>query len=157
MGRWIYHAARIGLAVAFLAAGAIKLGRPEVFAVTVKAFGILPEALVGPLSVFLPCLEIAAALMLLFEARGGLALTTGLLLLFVAVLVHALRMGLDIDCGCYGPSDPEREAFGSIREALWRDGAMLAAAGYLYWWRGLRSRRAAAGARLDGSCNNTGG
>ncbi|GFK93378.1 hypothetical protein NNJEOMEG_01210 [Fundidesulfovibrio magnetotacticus] len=141
LGEWADRIVRAGLALAFLAAGAVKLGNPEVFAVTVRAFGILPDALVGPLSVALPCLEVAAAVLLLLDMRWGLELTTALLLVFVAVLVHALRMGLDIDCGCYGPSDPEREAFGSIRQALWRDGAMLAAAAFLFW-RGRRARRA---------------
>uniref|UniRef100_A0A7C3WJE0 Methylamine utilisation protein MauE domain-containing protein n=1 Tax=Fundidesulfovibrio putealis TaxID=270496 RepID=A0A7C3WJE0_9BACT len=139
---------RAGLALAFLAAGALKLWRPEVFAVTIRAFGILPDALVTPVSIALPALEAAGALLLLFDRRWGLELVTGLLLIFVAILVYALRMGLDVDCGCYGPSDPEREAFGSIRDALWRDGAMLAGAAYLFWRRTTtgRTARAATGA-----------
>ena len=140
MGNTLYHVARLGLALAFMAAGAIKLARPEVFAVTIRAFGILPEALVGPLSLLLPCLEIVAALLLIFAVRAGLPFTVGLLAIFVSILVYALDMGLDIDCGCYGPSDPEREAFGSIRQALWRDVAMLATAAYLYWWK-VKDRR----------------
>lgn len=127
--------ARTALALAFLIAGAIKLSRPEVFAVTVKAFGIVPEALIGPLSVGLPVLEIAAALLLLFNRRPGLEMVTALLLIFLSILAYALHMGLDIDCGCYGPSDPEREAFGSIRQALWRDAAMLGCAAFLFWRR----------------------
>ncbi len=140
MGRIFYVAVRVALALAFLVAGVIKLARPEVFAVTVRAFGILPDALVGPLSIALPAVEVAAAVMLLFDVRGGLALTAGLLGVFVAILVYALRMGLDIDCGCYGPSDPEREAFGSIRQALWRDSAMLLCVAYLYWWKSRAGR-----------------
>ncbi|MFP5221161.1 MAG: MauE/DoxX family redox-associated membrane protein [Acidobacteriota bacterium] len=127
--------ARTALALAFLVAGVIKLSRPEVFSVTIKAFGIVPGAVLGPLSIGLPMLEIAGALLLLFNRRPGLELVTALLLLFVAILLYALRMGLDIDCGCYGPSDPEREAFGSIRQALWRDAAMLSCAAFLFWRR----------------------
>jgi len=127
--------ARTALALAFFIAGALKLTRPEVFAVTIKAFGIVPDAVIGPLSLGLPVLEIAAALLLLFNRRPGLEMVTALLLLFVAILMYALRMGLDIDCGCYGPSDPEREAFGSIRQALRRDAAMLCCAGFLFWHR----------------------
>jgi len=141
MGNTLTHLVRISLALAFLAAGAVKLVRPEVFAVTVRAFGILPDAAVEPLSVALPVLEVAAALLLLANRPGGLPLTGVLLVLFVAVLLYALRMGLDIDCGCYGPSEPESEAFGSIRRALWRDGAMLAGVGFLYWRRAGRGRR----------------
>lgn len=133
--RTITILARAALALAFLTAGALKLARPEVFAVTIKAFGIVPDAAIGPLSIGLPVLEIAAALLLLFNRRPGLEMVTALLLLFVAILLYALHMGLDIDCGCYGPSDPEREAFGSIRQALWRDAAMLCCAAFLFWRR----------------------
>jgi uncharacterized membrane protein YphA (DoxX/SURF4 family) len=135
MSRTFSILARVALALAFLTAGVLKLSRPEVFAVTIKAFGLLPEALIMPLSVGLPMLEIAAALLLFCNRRPGLELVTALLLLFVATLAYALRMGLDIDCGCYGPSDPEREAFGSIRQALWRDAAMLCCAAFLFWRR----------------------
>lgn len=150
MGRLINIAARTALAVAFLWAGAVKLSRPEVFAVTIDAFGILPDGLAAPLSVVLPLAEIVAAAMLLFEVRGGLVLTSGLLAVFIGVLAYALRMGLDIDCGCYGPSDPELEAFGSIRQALWRDIAMLCGVAFLFWRKGRGERPgrgASAGAR----------
>jgi len=146
--RLFHLVAKTVLAVAFLWAGAVKLARPEVFAVTIKAFGILPDGLVDPLSVILPLAEIVAAVMLFFEVRGGLALTTGLLALFIGILAYALRMGLDIDCGCYGPSDPEREAFGSIRQALWRDLAMLSGVAFLYWWKG-KAGRSGGGAAVE--------
>jgi len=147
MGRIVTFGIRVALALAFLIAGVIKLSRPEVFAVTIRAFGILPDGLVGPVSVVLPAVEVAAALMLLANVRGGLALTAGLLALFVVILLYAVNMGLDIDCGCYGPSDPEREAFGSIHQALWRDGAMLAGVFWLYTARFLGGAKAARPAR----------
>jgi len=140
-GASLYHLARCGLALAFLAAGAVKLARPEVFVVTLRALGLVPDGLVGPLSILLPGLEIAAAVLLLRDVRGSLALIAALLAVFVAVLAYALRMGLDIDCGCYGPGDPEREAFSSLRGALWRDGAMLGAVAVVYWLRRARGWR----------------
>ncbi|WP_243439533.1 MauE/DoxX family redox-associated membrane protein [Fundidesulfovibrio soli] len=123
---------RLALAAAFFAAGVVKLLNPAVFAVTVEAFGLLPDALVRALSVALPALEVVAAVLLALGRRGGLELTTILLCCFVAVLLYALHMGLDVDCGCYGPSDVQYEAFGSIRRALWRDAAMLAGVGFLF-------------------------
>ncbi len=137
----LYHLVRCGLSLAFLVSGAIKLARPEVFAVTIKALGLVPEALAGPLSLALPGVEVAAAVLLLMDIRGSLAVIAGLLGIFVAILMYALRMGLDIDCGCYGPGEPEREAFASLRGALWRDGAMLAAVAALYWLRRQRDWR----------------
>jgi hypothetical protein len=50
-------------------------------------------------------------------------------------------MGLDVDCGCFGPEDPEAEAFHGLRTALYRDLFMLAAVGFLYAWRHYRHIR----------------
>ena len=136
------------LAALFLSAGIIKLQNPEVFAVTIRAFGILPEAFIDPFSILLPVVEVAAALGLIFDARGALFIISGLLVLFIAILLYAIRLGLDIDCGCYGPGDPEAEAFGSIRTSLYRDILMAAGVVYLYVWRSLNKEKPLAFWRL---------
>ncbi len=134
---WPYAAVRIALALSFLAAGIIKILDPMTFAVTIDAFGIVPGPLVLSVAFFLPVLEIAGALALIFDIRGSLGLITLMILMFIAVLGYGLHLGLDIDCGCYGPGDPEGEAYAGIRDALWRDLAMLACAALLYAWRQL--------------------
>ncbi len=110
--RWPYRIARLILAGLFLGAGIIKLQNPEVFAVTIRAFGILPDAVIDPLSILLPVLEVAAAIGLIIDVRGALLIISGLLALFIAVLLYAVQLGLDIDCGCYGPGarKPRRSA-----------------------------------------------
>ena len=42
--------------------------------------------------------------------------------LFMAILGYGISMGLDVDCGCFGPEDPESKAFHGLRAALYRDG-----------------------------------
>lgn len=138
-----YAAIRTALALAFLAAGVIKIQNPMTFAATVDAFGILPGPLILPVAVALPVLEILGAAALLFDIRGSLGLITLMLLVFIAALAWGLHMGLDIDCGCYGPGDPEAEAFSGIRSALRRDLIMLACAAALYAWRGFLGMRPA--------------
>ncbi len=138
-----YAAVRTALALAFLAAGIVKIQNPMTFAVTVDAFGILPGPLVLPAAFVLPVLEILGAVALLFDIRGSLGLITLMLLVFIAVLAWGLHMGLDIDCGCYGPGDPEAEAFSGIRSALRRDLLMLACAAALYAWRWFLGMRPA--------------
>ena len=132
---WSYGLARIGLALSFLVAGAIKIQDPMTFAATIDAFGILPGPLVLPVAFVLPVLEILGATALIFDVRGSLGLITLMILVFIAVLAWGLHMGLDIDCGCYGPGDTEGEAFAGIRDALWRDLIMLGCAATLYAWR----------------------
>lgn len=132
---WSYTLARVGLATSFLVAGAFKIQDPMTFALTVDAFGILPDFLIMPTAICLPLFEIIGALALIFDIRGSLGLITLMILVFITVLGYGLHMGLDIDCGCYGPGDPEGEAFAGIRQALWRDMVMLGCAAFLYAWR----------------------
>jgi len=137
--RPLYTAVRLVLAGLFVWAGAVKLADPRVFAVTIDAFGIAPHWLVTPLSQWLPVAEIALGLTLALDVRGSLGGLTALLLFFIVVLAYAINMGLDIDCGCYGPSEPEAKAFGSLWTSLRRDLAMLAASIWLYAARRIRS------------------
>jgi hypothetical protein len=58
-----------------------------------------------------------------------------LLLLFIGVLSYAVWLGLDIDCGCFGPEDPEHRAFAGLRMALFRDVLLSIPVLYLFWYR----------------------
>lgn len=144
---WLYKMVRWGLAGVILYAGILKLLDPESFGVIIGDFGLLPEAMIPFAAVGLPLVEIGAAIALLVDIRGALALITGLLLVFVVVVGYGIRLGLDIDCGCFGPGDPGAEVYGSLEMTLWRDLVMLAGTAYLYWCRfsriesGARRRR----------------
>ncbi len=137
---WTYRTVRVVLAAMFLVAGALKLTEPQVFAVTIEAFGIVPGPLALPIAMGLPVIEILLALGLLVDARWCLEGTGGLTVFFIAILLYGIHIGLDIDCGCYGPSDPEAKAFSSLHTSLYRDLAMLAAITYLHWWRWRNDR-----------------
>jgi uncharacterized membrane protein len=122
----------------FIFAGGSKLLAPEVFAVLIEAFGIVPDVLLLPVAIGLPLVEVIAGIGLLFDIRGSLAAITGLLVLFIVVLGYGIWMGLDVDCGCFGPEDPEAEAFHGLRLSLFRDLIMMAGVFYLYAWRRYR-------------------
>ncbi len=136
---WLYRVVRVGLATSFLASGLIKIADPGSFAITVKAFGILPRGFVSPVTFGIPVLEVIIGLALVLDMRGALLSFSGLLLLFTGVLGYGIWLGLDIDCGCYGPEDPEGKVFHSLRSSLYRDMGMLAAVFYLYLWRRFTS------------------
>lgn len=112
---------------------------PVTFALLIQAYGLVPDVLLLPLAVLLPALEVLAGIGLLFDVRGSLGVVTALLILFIAILGYGLWMGLDVDCGCFGPEDPEAEAFHGLRSSLYRDLAMLAGVVFLYFWRWYRS------------------
>lgn len=112
---------RFALAAVFFTAGVPKLLDPEQFALSINAYGMLPEFLVFPAALFLSFSEVVIAIGLLFGRSCFLWASLFLLLAFIAVLVYAISLGLDIDCGCFGPEDPEALAFSGIRTALMRD------------------------------------
>ncbi len=126
--RWI-------LGIVFLYSGGSKLLDPQSFAVIIDAFGLVPETLIEPIAIGLPVLEIIVAFGLLFDIKGALAVTTVLMVLFMAILGYAIYMGLDIDCGCFGPDDPETEAFHGLRLALYRNAVIMIGIIFLYIWR----------------------
>ncbi|MHB8811484.1 MAG: MauE/DoxX family redox-associated membrane protein [Desulfobulbaceae bacterium] len=132
---WVYRLVRGTVAGLFIWAGALKLADPQAFAVIINDFGLVPGWSVMPIAIGLPVLEIAAAIGLVFDVRGSLAVITGLLGMFIAILGYSIWLGLDIDCGCFGPEDPEARAYGGLRTALYRDLAMAAGVLFLYWWR----------------------
>ncbi len=130
-----YHALRLLLVIIFLWSGISKGLHPNDFAAIVGAYGLLPDNLIFPAAVGLIGIEIIAAVGLCWEKRGALLLITLMMLLFLAVLGYGIQLGLDIDCGCFGPNDPEAEAFHDLRGALRRDLLLMSAIGYLYLWR----------------------
>lgn len=137
----IYRLARWGLGGIFIYAGGTKIVDARTFAVLIEAYGIVPETLLMPVAVALPAMEVAAGIGLIFDIEGSLTAIAGLLLVFIAILGYGITMGLDVDCGCFGPEDPESEAFHGLRQALYRDLAMMAGCGYLFVWRRYRSIR----------------
>jgi uncharacterized membrane protein YphA (DoxX/SURF4 family) len=135
----IYHLIRVLLCIFFLWSGISKLMVPKEFAVIIDSYGLVPEAWILPMAIILPLLEMVFGLGLLLDIKGSLTGIMGLLILFIAILGYGIWLGLDVDCGCFGPHDPESEAFHSLRPALYRDFAMIAGVIFLYFWRSYRS------------------
>ena len=135
---WIYKLFRWSLGGIFIYAGSVKLMAPSAFAAAIAAYGILPDSLQLPAAVGLSVLEVAAGIGLIADIHGSLSLVAVLLALFVAVQSYAIRLGLDIDCGCFGPGDPEAGVFHGLRLSRYRNLVMLASVAFLYAWRRYR-------------------
>lgn len=131
--RWV-------LAAVFLYSGVVKLADPQSFATVIAGFGLLPKALLFPAALLLPILEVGAGIGAIFAVRGSLAVIAGMLVLFMVVLTYGISLGLDIDCGCFGPEDPE-QAYKGLRVALARYAALLAAVVFVSWSRSRLHKR----------------
>jgi len=126
------------LGIVFIYAGVTKLFDPKIFATLMDAYGIVPDILLMPAAVFLPVLEIAAGIGILFDIKGSLTIILGLLILFLVILGYGIHIGLDVDCGCFGPEDPEGQAFHGLKTAFARDLLMLAGICFAFGWRKTR-------------------
>jgi len=90
----------------------------------VDSYQLLPPAIVSPAAHFLPPFELFVGLWLLsgIALRYAALVTTLLLTVFFAVMVRSYFLGLEINCGCFGPG----ERLGPM--TLLRDGSLLALA-----------------------------
>lgn len=135
MGTVSYHIIRWVLGLIFLYSGIVKLMDLASFAIIIEAYGFLPEMVTMPAAVGLAVMEIVVGAGTLLDIRGALALLGGMLLFFIAILGYGIMMGLDIDCGCFGPEDPEGQAYAGLRPALYRDLVMVWGVATLYFLR----------------------
>lgn len=96
----------------------------SMFAMQVDSYQLLPPQLVSPAAHFLPLFELFLGMWLLsgLWLRYSSLVTTLLLGVFFAMMVRTYRMGLEINCGCFGPG----ERLGP--KTLLRDGSLLALA-----------------------------
>ncbi|WP_235928062.1 MauE/DoxX family redox-associated membrane protein [Goekera deserti] len=145
---WAATAARLLLGVVFLVAGALKVPDPAAAERAVRAYQLLPEALV-PLAAFgLPVLEVAVGLALLVgvAVRAAALGAAVLLVVYLAAIVSAWARGLQIDCGCFSSGGTVAQGQTAYPWDVARDLALLAVAAALARWP--RSRLALGGRDL---------
>lgn len=123
---WLALPARWYLGGLFVLASLHKIAVPHVFAIDVATYGILPLALVNPVAIVLPWVELVAGLMLLLGARVRAAalLVAAMMAVFLAALVIALARGLDMSCGCFASQGAESDPISGL--TVLRDLAWLA-------------------------------
>ncbi|MGY1651931.1 MauE/DoxX family redox-associated membrane protein [Geodermatophilus sp. SYSU D01119] len=146
---WLATAARFLLGGVLVVAGALKLPDPAEAVRAVRAYRLLPEALVGPVAFGLPVVEVAVGLALLagvFVRTAALAAAV-LTAVFAAAVASAWARGLQIDCGCFGGGGEVAAGETGYPAEVARDVALLLVA--LALARRPRSRLALGGARAD--------
>lgn len=137
---WLYRIVRWGLGGLFVVSGVLKLASLGAFEEAMGAYGLVPEWGLPAAAMGLSVFELVVGLGLVVDVRGSLTCVTGLLLVFIGVLLYGLYLGLDVDCGCLGPADPEAYMGGGLSSVVLRDLGLLILCTYLYWWRGREKR-----------------
>src|SRR5262252_7167021 len=145
MKRAIILAGRLILGAVLVYAAWTKLRAPwPQFAVSINSYQLVPLTWLEPLARTLPWVELFLGLGVLsgiLQRWFGLA-STLLLGFFFSLMVRSWAIGLQIDCGCFGPG----EALGPM--TMLRDGSLVALA-LIVTIAGFRSaQRASAKSRI---------
>lgn len=100
---YVTLAARLLVGCLFLYACIHKIGDPVAFAAAIRNYTILPAAWSNIAAITLPWIELGAGLFLILgiQTRPAALLTTSMLAVFLAAIIYAYSIGLDIDCGCF--------------------------------------------------------
>lgn len=129
----LYFILRLIIGGLFVYAGILKISNPKVFAKVISQYNLVPESLLVIVAIGLPLLEIAAGAGLIFDIKGSLTAISAMIIMFIVILWYGILNNLDIDCGCF--SLEEQKTHDSLKEAFYRDWAMLGGAMYLYFYR----------------------
>ena len=130
---WFGTTARLVVGAVFVVAGSLKLPDPAAAERAVRAYRLVPEALVPSIAFGLPALEICVGILLLVGVlTRPAAVSAGVLLaVFSTAVSSAWARGLSIDCGCFGNGGvvaPDQTAY--LSELL-RDVGLFVLAVYL--------------------------
>lgn len=144
VSRTLQWVLRLGLGGVFIYAGVVKVLDSQQFALDVQNYQLTTWTVSILVAMYLPWLEIVAALALFYRKLylGALSAVLGMTVVFLVAIISAWARGLDITCGCFGRSDVRV----SYPELFGRDLLLMAAALVLFWLEWRRSREAASDA-----------
>ena len=135
MWLWIGLVARLVVGVVWVVAGALKLPDPTESVRAVRAYQLLPEAVVPTVGHVLPIVEIVvgALLVLGLLTRGAAVVSLVLFAAFVFGISWAWSQGLQIECGCFGGGGTKQGASDKYPGEIARDVGLAALSAYLIW------------------------
>ncbi len=98
---------RVLLGGVLVAAGALKAGHPAELAASIASFRLLPAAIVGPLALALPYVELllGAYLVAGLFTRAAAAFAALQFACYAGAIASALARHVPANCGCFGPND----------------------------------------------------
>lgn len=133
---WLGVIVRLVVGGVWIVAGVIKLPDPAESVRAVRAYQLLPEAMVHAVGYGLPFLEIAVGLLLVtgLGARIAAGVSAVLFVLFIIGIGSAWARGLRIDCGCFGGGGFDADATGKYPWEIARDLGLLAGSLLLVRW-----------------------
>lgn len=132
---WIGLAFRLLVGGVWIVAGLLKLPDPAASVRAVRAYQLLPEAIVPTVGYALPIAEVVLGVTLILGllVRIGGVLSAILFLAFIVGISAAWARGLQIDCGCFGGGGYDANATEKYPWEIARDLGLLFASLWLVW------------------------
>ncbi|MFN3865611.1 MAG: DoxX family protein [Demequina sp.] len=133
---WLSLLVRLGMAGILIAAAVPKLMDVPASIRAVRAYRLLPEAVVPFAGTMLPFLEIALAIVLLLGVftRAASAMWLLMMAAFTFGVIWAWATGLSIDCGCFGGGGDVPEGETNYPAHLLERAGFIALGIYLVIW-----------------------
>ena len=135
MKEWFGLVARLVTGVVWIVAGAIKLPDPASSVQAVRAYQLLPSAIVPTVGQLLPIVEIVVGLTLVLGllTRGAAVVSSVLYFAFVVGIVSVWARGITINCGCFGGGGYDPDAASRYPWEIARDVGLMLLSLYLVW------------------------
>jgi len=148
---WVAIPVRFALGCIFMFSAWPKIVDPPAFAQMVANYKLLPEAMISPVAIALPWLEMATGAALVFGVlrRGASLWIAVMLVVFIVALSTNIARGIAVDCGCFSVTASQKspeELMAAMKLDIVRDLGMFVMALFTFLtpvgWR----RRGASGA-----------
>ncbi|CAM3964156.1 MauE/DoxX family redox-associated membrane protein [Nocardioides marinus] len=125
---WLGLLARLATGGVWVVAGALKIPEPAASVQAVRAYPLLPEAVVPTVGQLLPVVEVVVGLALVVGllTRTMAVVSAVLFVAFIIAIASAWARGLTIDCGCFGGGGYDPDAADKYPWEIARDVALLA-------------------------------
>ena len=125
---WLGLLARLATGGVWIVAGALKIPDPAASVQAVRAYRLLPEAVVPTVGQLLPVVEVVVGLALVVGllTRNMAVVSAVLFVAFIIAIASAWARGLTIDCGCFGGGGYDPDAAEKYPWEIARDVALLA-------------------------------
>lgn len=132
---WFGLAARLVVGGVWIVAGVLKLPDPAASVRAVRAYDLLPEAVVPTVGHLLPIVEVVVGVCLVLGllTRVMAVASAVLFAAFVIGIAAAWSRGLQIDCGCFGGGGFDADATSKYPWEIARDVGLLVLSILLVW------------------------
>jgi uncharacterized membrane protein YphA (DoxX/SURF4 family) len=118
----------------FIYASVHKIADPAAFAASIRNYLILPAAWSNVAALTLPWIEIGVGVFLILgiQTKPSALITTAMLAVFLAAIIRAYAIGLNIDCGCFSSGSEVSEPIGLYH--IVRDSALVIVSALILWF-----------------------